>query len=194
MHFEEDYTYHIYNRSNEKLFYSRDNYIFFIKKLREYILPNAHILCYCLMPNHFHLIIRIKHEGALFFENKRVDELQYISRSIGTLQSSYTQALNKQIGRRGSLFAHKAKAKLLTHADNNYALNCFMYIHQNPLVSELVEKIEDWEFSSFPEFAGKRNGTLVDVKLALETLHLESYQIYNATYQMINNQFIEDFS
>ena len=193
MYFEEGCTYHVYNRSNEILFRSRENYLFFLRKIRELVLPYAHVLSYCLMPNHFHFILKIKQEGIQCFENERVDQLQYIAKAIGTLQSSYTQALNKQIGRRGNLFAHKVKAKSLTHTDNDYALNCFMYIHQNPKLAELVDKIEDWEFSSFPDFIGKRNGTLINKQIALEVFQLESSQIYGLTCQMLQDKMDEDF-
>lgn len=193
MYFEEGCTYHVYNRSNEILFRSRENYLFFLRKIRELVLPYAHVLSYCLMPNHYHFILRIKPEGILCFENKRVDQLQYIARAIGTLQSSYTQALNKQIGRRGNLFAHKVKAKSLTHIDNDYALNCFMYIHQNPKIAELVDKVEDWEYSSFLDYIGKRNGTLINKQLALEIFQLESRQIYELTYLMLSEKIDENF-
>lgn len=193
MFLEEGCTYHIYNRSNEIIFYNRENYLFFLRKIRQLVLPNADILAYCLMPNHFHLIVTIKSEGAKFYENKRVNEMQHISRAIGTVQSSYTQALNKLLGRRGSLFAHRIKAKLLTHTSNTYSLNCFMYIHQNPKLAHLVERIEDWEFSSFPDFIGKRNGTLINKQLALDIFQLANEQIYTSTYQLLVEKRDEDF-
>ena len=161
--------------------------------MREHILPYANILSYCLMPNHFHLILTVKPEGAAFFENKRLEELQILSRAIGTILSSYTQALNKQQGRRGSLFAHKTKAKILNDAKDDYALNCFMYVHQNPLLAQLVKEIEDWEFSSFPDYIGKRDGTLVDKQLGLDTFQIEKSQLYELTYIMLQDKFDEDF-
>ena len=96
MYYKEDCTYHIFNRSNETVFYNRENYLFFLKKIREYVLPNANILSYCLMPNHFHLIVTVKPEGVIFIENEKVEEMQVLSRAIGTTLSSYTQAINKQ--------------------------------------------------------------------------------------------------
>jgi len=193
MYYKQDCTYHIFNRSNEIVFYNRENYLFFLKKMREHILPYANILSYCLMPNHFHLILTVKPEGAAFFENKRLEELQILSRAIGTILSSYTQALNKQQGRRGSLFAHKTKAKILNDAKDDYALNCFMYVHQNPLLAQLVKEIEDWEFSSFPDYIGKRDGTLVDKQLGLDTFQIEKSQLYELTYIMLQDKFDEDF-
>ncbi len=60
-------TYHIYNRANgnESLFFREDNYLYFLEKYKEYISPVAETFCYCLMPNHFHFLIRIKSENEL---------------------------------------------------------------------------------------------------------------------------------
>lgn len=194
MYFKEECTYHVYNRSNETVFYNRKNYIFFIQKIRDYILPFAHVLAYCIMPNHFHLILTVKAEGVRFSEKKKREDMQLLPQAIGTVLSSYTQALNKQQqGRRGSLFAHNTKAKILNESKDDYALNCFMYVHQNPKLAGLVDKIEDWEFSSFPDYIEKRNGTLVNKQLALDTFQLEMNQIYGLTYKILQDKLDEDF-
>ena len=61
MIFEPNHIYHIYNQGNnrQRIFFNRENYLFFLKKIREHILPFAEILAWCLMPNHFHLIIAV---------------------------------------------------------------------------------------------------------------------------------------
>jgi hypothetical protein len=60
-------TYHIYNRANGngKLFLSPENYRYFLEKYILYISPIADTFCYCLMPNHFHFLIRIREEQIL---------------------------------------------------------------------------------------------------------------------------------
>ncbi len=52
--------YHIYNRAvgDEKLFKTPDDYFYFLEKLKRYILPVAEVYVYCLLPNHFHLLIK----------------------------------------------------------------------------------------------------------------------------------------
>ena len=125
--------------------------------------------------------------------NEKLEEMQVLSRAIGTVLSPYTQALNKQQGRRGSLFAHKTKAKILNDAKDDYALNCFMYVHQNPILAKLVDKIENWEFSSFPDYIGKRNGTLVNQQLGLDIFQIDKSQIYELTYFMMQDKLDEDF-
>ncbi|MCK5170586.1 MAG: hypothetical protein KAQ75_11970 [Bacteroidales bacterium] len=57
MCFEKDKTYHVYNRSNNTVFYNERNYLFFLSKVKSQIAPVADILAWCLMPNHFHLLI-----------------------------------------------------------------------------------------------------------------------------------------
>lgn len=193
MNFKEDCTYHVYNRSNEILFYNRDNYLFFLRKIRDHLLPYADVLSYCLMPNHFHLILTVNAEGVKYSEKKKREDMQLLSQSLGTVLSSYTQALNRQIGRRGNLFAHKTKAKILNDAKDDYALNCFMYVHQNPKLAKLVERLEDWEFSSFLDYIGRRNGTLINKKLGLDIFQIAQTQIYELTYFMIQDKMDEDF-
>jgi REP element-mobilizing transposase RayT len=58
MHFEPNALYHIYNRSNETVFITRENYLFFLRKVRKFIAPVCNILAYVLMPNHFHFLIQ----------------------------------------------------------------------------------------------------------------------------------------
>jgi putative transposase len=62
MLFEEGHLYHIYNQGNnrQKIFFSRENYLFFLRKIREYMLPHADVLAWCLMPNHFHLMVYVR--------------------------------------------------------------------------------------------------------------------------------------
>ncbi|WP_244140763.1 hypothetical protein [Kaistella flava (ex Peng et al. 2021)] len=54
--------YHIFNRGNnsQDIFFEEENYSYFLKLLAKYIIPTAEIYCYCLLRNHFHLLIRIK--------------------------------------------------------------------------------------------------------------------------------------
>jgi putative transposase len=61
MHFENGHLYHIYNQGNnkQKIFFDRDNYVFFLRKIRTHMLPYCDVLAYCLMPNHFHLMVSV---------------------------------------------------------------------------------------------------------------------------------------
>jgi len=68
-----------------------------------------------------------------------------------------------------------------------------MYVHQNPKLAKLVERLEDWEFSSFPDYIGRRNGTLINKKLGLDIFQIAQSQIYELTYFMIQDKMDEDF-
>ncbi len=64
MEFVNGQIYHVFNRGNnlQTLFFTRENYLFFLEKVRKYILPHADILAWCLMPNHFHWMIKVVNE------------------------------------------------------------------------------------------------------------------------------------
>ena len=61
MIFKEGHIYHIFNQGNnkEQVFFTRENYIYFLHKITQYILPYADILAWCIMPNHFHLMVYV---------------------------------------------------------------------------------------------------------------------------------------
>ena len=68
-----------------------------------------------------------------------------------------------------------------------------MYVHQNPILAKLVSKIEDWEFSSFPDYIGARNGTLVNIQLGLAIFQIDKNQLYELTYILMKDKLDEDF-
>src|SRR5688572_18675036 len=137
MHFIPDDVYHIYNRGNDrnKIFFKPANYIYFLDKIRKEILPVADILCWSLMPNHYHLMVNARKEAC----EMKDQQSQQLSTRLGKLQSSYTQAINKQNSTRGSLFQHRAKAKSLClkphsfdlipgMSTEQYLIDCMHYI------------------------------------------------------------------
>jgi len=162
MHFTPENVYHIYNRGNNKqpIFFDDRNYEFFLNKLNKQLVPISELLCWCLMPNHFHLIIFATEKSCKersSFGGKPMQEFAY---QLGVLLSSYSQAINKQNATTGSLFQQKTKVKLITGRDAQSGLNgsylttCTHYIHQNPWKAGLVKNLEDWRFSSFNQYIG----------------------------------------
>ena len=167
--------------------------------MRNHILPHCEILAWCLMPNHFHWLIMVKEsdKNNSSYENK-IKAVNPLNRSIGSLQSSYTRAINAKYNRSGSLFRARAKAKSLSEdfsSRNNYGLNCFLYIHQNPLRAELVSKLEDWEFSSFRDYSGVRNGNIVNQELAKDLFNLpgSTEEFKKMSYKTIPSQVFGKF-
>jgi len=154
--------FHIYNRGNNSqiIFFKEENYIYFLRKIRNHIPASVDILSYCLMPNHFHFLMAT---------SDRFD-LEGFRNSWKIILISYTKGINKQKNRTGSLFQQHTKSKQID--TNEYALACFTYIHQNPLSSGLVKTIAEWDFSSYPDYAGLRKGTLCNKELARKLLDL----------------------
>jgi putative transposase len=149
---------HIYNRSNngEIIFKSPENYIYFLSKYRKYLSEDFDTIAYCLMPTHFHFLVYVKKINIISTKKK-----------FGLFLSSYTKALNQQYKRHGSLFQEHTRSK---HIDNDSYLSTLVtYIHQNPVRSKLVEKLEDWEFSSYRDYIGLRNGTLPKIEQILSS-------------------------
>jgi REP element-mobilizing transposase RayT len=142
--------YHIYNRANgsDRLFRSPENYRYLLEKYQQHILPIADTFCYCLMPNHFHFLVRIKPEDELraaFPKFKTLEKLP--SKAFSNLFSAYTQAFNKRQDRMGSLFMKNFKRKKIT--DRSYLINLVRYIHNNPIEANLCDHITDWKYSSY---------------------------------------------
>lgn len=196
MHFEKTNLYHIYNQGNngQKIFFDRENYLFFLRKIKTHVVPYADILAWCLMPNHFHLMIYVK-EVELVIKSSDDSEssddfkTRTLNNSIAVLLRSYTRAINKQNKSKGSLFRQKTKAECLNqingitpsfyntnagtkiHLDDpekHYPQLCFNYIHQNPVKARLVNIETEWEYSSAIDYAGLRNGTLTNKEKAKE--------------------------
>jgi len=185
-------TYHIYNQGNnrERIFHEDADYIEFLKLFRKYVLPNCETLAYCLMPNHFHFLIQATELSA---KNKLVGNLNLCELSNGyrLLQSNYAQYINKKKGRTGSLFRQKTKAKSLQDGHKNYGFIAFHYIHQNPLRAGLVQQLEDWYFSSFPDYAGRRNGTICNRELAFDLIGLDKENFINEACKHIDGNKIK---
>lgn len=152
MQFHPGHTYHLYNQGNnrQQLFFESENYLYFLKKVRKDLLPYCNIIAWCLMPNHFHFLIQVHedytHQNAINNKEKIVNPL---NRKIGSIQSSYTKAINNRYNRTGSLFRQRTKAKILSDQSKSRvdtAVNCFFYIHQNPLKAGLVRALRVGSF------------------------------------------------
>jgi len=152
-----DATYHIYNRANgaERLFVQDENYHFFLKKYKQHIYRVADTFCYCLMPNHFHFLARIKSERELIKTFKVSENLEgLISKQFSNFFNAYSKAFNKQQNRKGNLFMHTFKRKRIT--DENYLRKLVHYIHYNPVEAGLVSKPQEWKYSSYNAILSNR--------------------------------------
>jgi putative transposase len=157
--------YHIFNRANgnEKLFLNDNNYVYFSKKFLSNIDPIAETFCYCLMPNHFHFLVRIKHENNLisFFENKiKSNTLEtLLSQQFSNFFNGYAKAFNKMNSRKGSLFMHPFKR--IEVNDTSYLLKLVQYIHLNPVEGGLCAHPLAWKYSSYSDLIGQNETFLL---------------------------------
>jgi putative transposase len=139
--------YHIYNRGNNRqaIFFERENYIYFLRLIKQHLIGNnVDIVAYCLMPNHYHFLVYLRDET--------------LSDAMKSLSLSYTKAINQRFNRSGVLFQGRFQSIHVTETD--YLLHLARYIHLNPVKAGLVQQPEEWEFSSYLEYADLRSGTL----------------------------------
>lgn len=182
--FREGSYYHVFNRGVEKrtIFQSRRDFQRFLSTMVYYthdqpipfainerlglphetlpipanpegLMERIKIVAYCLMPNHYHLLVKELIGGGT-------------SRFLSDLQNSYTKYFNKKHERVGVLFQGTFKAKEITDEPSLRQLT--RYIHLNPLVSRrsnpegLMEKPQEWLYSSYPEWINLKNPHIVD--------------------------------
>ncbi len=149
--------FHIYNRGNnhERIFFEPDNYVYFLKKIKEYLVPVADVLVYCLMPTHYHIVARVREP-----QTSEVLKTSEVSTAMMKLSVSYTKAINKRFQRVGVLFQGQFQAKPILTSE--YLLNLCRYIHSNPVKDGIVADITQWQYSNYLEWIGERDGKLVD--------------------------------
>lgn len=183
--------YHIYNRGAEKrrIFENHSDNKRFIKAIQYYLFKGpkpkfshfsqekalrlqlsdkiCDIVSYCLMPNHFHLLLKQNSDGG-------------ITEFLSKLSNSYTKYFNLRYARIGALFQGEFKSILIE--TDEQLIHVSRYIHLNPVSSFLVVKPEDWEWSSYKEYLNQTNAGFCQTAQVLEFFKS------SAEYQ----QFVED--
>ncbi|TZF82037.1 hypothetical protein FW774_15180 [Pedobacter sp. BS3] len=149
--FEEGQYYHVYNRTvnQELLFRTDNNYSFFLKKYDKYLSPVINTYTYCLLNNHFHLLIRVKSDLDLKAFRRSTNPQsthEIISRQFRKFFQSYAMAFNKQQNRVGTLFQTPFKRALIS--DEYYFTQLVYYIHANPQKHGLIGNFREWHWSS----------------------------------------------
>jgi len=146
--------YHIYNRGNNRMdiFLESDNYYYFLRLYAKYIEPIAETYAWCLLKNHFHLLVRIKDKSEINNIELRYSTIEKPkiidpSRQFSHLFNAYTQAINKRYDRTGSLFETTFERKLVS--SEKYFQQLVFYIHNNPVHHGLVKQISLYPWSSY---------------------------------------------
>lgn len=201
--------YHIFNRGVAKMqiFNNSYDYSHFVKTIAYYSIEGpkprlsvftptttildinkkiTDIICYCLMPNHFHILLRQKKDGG-------------ITEFVSKLSNSYTKYINIKNNRVGHLFQGNFKA---VHVETNeQLLHLSRYIHLNPLVSYLVKDLDSYKWSSFPEYINLTDAkkTICDKKIVMDQFksHEEYRQFvldqadYGKKLEVIKHQLLD---
>lgn len=144
-------TYHIYNHANgsENIFREEENYRYFLQQYAKHLGEVVDTYAYCLMPNHFHLLVGVKELDNSTFPKFETLE-KFISKQFSNFFSSYTQSFNKMYERRGSLFIKNFKRKSI-ETEKQWQ-ETFLYIHLNPIKHGFTENIDDWRWTSWQAY------------------------------------------
>ena len=149
--------YHIYNRANgnEKLFKEERDYEVFLSKVRKYLVPYMKFYAYCLIPNHFHFLIKIEEENSTCQVQEKPDRL---TRQFKNFFSGYSKWFNIKHDRSGGLFMTPYKKKRVE--SDNYYTQIIAYIHRNPVHHKLTSDLSSWRYSSYNALV-RQNPTLL---------------------------------
>ncbi|HLO82997.1 MAG TPA: hypothetical protein VK166_18670 [Chitinophagaceae bacterium] len=158
--------YHLYNHANgfENLFNDDDDYELFLHKLIKHTSPVAHYFSFCLMPNHFHLLAKIKQEEEILKTMTGRDIVKKISRSYASAYAGFAQRINNKYSRMGSLFKQNMSSRKIY--DEIDFCSTVHYIHANPVHHGFVKSVHDWKYSSYNHILEKTAAWL-DVRTVL---------------------------
>jgi len=170
--------YHIFNRgaNRQNIFYLPKNYDYFLKLLKDFLNEYVHFLAYSLMPNHFHLIIKVrdeihlKNKGTVLskkngsvalhdrgnrsfkkengsISSQNTEIGKIVSNQFKRLFITYAMAINNQENRVGNLFDPKYKRLLIENQD--YLEYAIFYTHYNPEKHGIIDNFRQYKYSSF---------------------------------------------
>lgn len=181
-------SFHIFNHANgfENVFLEAENYRYFMEKYQLYISPIAETYAWCLMPNHFHLVIRVRKRETIenLLKNSKSnfpgsscskvqnfgtteindsDIEKYLSKQFANLFSCYTQSFNKMYKRMGSLFIKNFKRQPIEN--KQHFLNTVVYTHRNPIHHGFCNGFNEWRYSSYFDSINSDNSLIQAEKL-----------------------------
>jgi putative transposase len=142
--------YHVLNRANARMtIFDKDaDYEAFERVLEAAVQRyQTRLLAYCLMPNHWHLVVWPRHDGEL-------------SRFVGWLTLTHTQRWHAHRHSRGSGHVYQGRFKSFPVQGDEHFLTACRYVERNALRANLVKRAEDWPWCSlYRQFVSKVGGT-----------------------------------
>jgi putative transposase len=184
--------YHVYNRgvNKENIFLTKKDYEVFLHRLWENLFPKLvnkkkvswkekrrkmlppnsfDLISYCLMPNHFHLLIQQKTDLP-------------VTKLISKICTSYSMCFNKAHKRVGAVFQDQFKSVPIEN--NEQLLWTSYYIHKNPLEANLVKDLKDYRWSSYQEYFGEEN----NFKICKKEIILKQFSSENQYMKYFEDQ------
>lgn len=172
--------YHLYNRGNnrENLFYKKENYHYFIRQFDKYLSNYLDVYAYCLLPNHFHFLIKVKDEVEIQQHLVSLKDLpSVLSNKFRLFFMSYAKAINKQEKRVGSLFQKRFKIKEVKN--DSYFSTLVFYIHANPQKHGLIDDFKGWNYSSYHSIITDKISKLKKIDVIDWFGNLEEYKRFH---------------
>ena len=170
--------YHIVNRGQGKrdIFLNSKDYESFIKTLKESCITyHVSIVAYCLMGNHYHLLVHTPNAN--------------LSKFMRQLNGVYTQVFNKRYKHDGPLF--KGRYKSLVVQEGSYLLRLIRYVHKNPVRAGIAGSCCEYLYSSHKSFSEMKENEWLKFKYALRTQWKRSQNFKRAYMDFMNKKDAE---
>lgn len=157
--------YHCYHSGNpaEAIFRLEGDYHAFLELFQKYVNPIVHLYGYCLLPTHFHLLLRIKDHQKISYV---YPDQQMLAAQFKNLFRAYTTTINKKYDRSGSLF--KAGPPREVPRDKKLICDLVAYIHLNPQIYGVVSDFRYWPFSSCYAYLCQDRRSMIAKELLLD--------------------------
>lgn len=157
--------FHIYNRgvNSEDLFKEKRNYYYFLQQYKFYCSDVLETLAYCLLKNHFHLLVYVKENVEVPRKDGQGMFKMNASKQLGHFFNSYAQSINRAHKRTGPLFESPFERKWVD--DESYIMSMIYYCNRNAQHHGFVKDFRDWEFSSYNSMIRNDNTLVVAEKV-----------------------------
>lgn len=177
--------YHIYNRgiNGEDIFKKEENYYYFLQQYAKYVAPVVDTYAYCLLKNHFHLMIRVKdfnnpsNNLAELMERKGWTKHPDVSKQFSHFFNSYAQSINAAFSRTGGLFETSFKRNLID--DEQYFNQVIYYIHANPQKHGFTSDFRNYPYSSYKSHLSEKPTMLMREELLEWFGNREAYNTFH---------------
>lgn len=179
--------FHVLNRGNNRqaIFLEEEDYLRFLKLIRRYKeKPGFRLYHFCLMPNHYHLLLESTKEGGL-------------TEAMAGLAISYSKYFSRKYQTVGHFWQGRFKSSLVDREE--YFLWCGLYIELNPLRAGLVKAPQEWRWSSYSFYAQGKAEPLIEGLIDLDPYFLElsgddqeRRRLYRKRMEETGKDFLED--